>query len=839
MMRQLHKIIVVILLIAIPAYTRGAGYTATVNPNSVLVSNYQGWGVSLCWWANVVGGYPNRTNFVNMAFSQLKLNIARYNIGGGENPSSPVSGQGYRTIMQGFEPTNGIWNWNADANQRWILQQAEACGVNLVDAFANSPPWWMCVNSNCVGNASYTNNLQVDCETNFAIYLATVVSNLTVLDGDHFNYVTPMNEPNGSKWYSGSPSQEGCNMSPAQQSTVVGILYPQLQTIAPSVGIDAAEDVDPYQSYNDLNSYSSTSLADISLLSTHTYSFTGASDMTSESSSKSKPLWVTEYGDSDGSGLSMARYIYNDIDSMRARAWCYWQVIDSASGWGFLLNSLLAPTNSSYTTNYTINEKFYVMGQFSEFIRPGCNIISVSDTNTLAAWNPTNSSLVLVMVNNNSTSTNFTYNLSDFGSRPWQVSVTQTSASEKMAPLPAPLVTNETFASTVPAYSVTTFVLSTNLLYTNSLIYSNSFNGDAVTINGTAPTVANIGTNVALWTFTYTNAQDGGWLANGAIGTNAGSALLPFTPQAGAIYCLTASVTLANIGSWIGLGFAQSDIPGNEPSGERFTDSNVTGNPWMTMQVGTDPTLFGGPKGTLSVTGGNLFPTNGTYTVQLFLNTLGAQWTTTAYVNGVELGTTNYTTNPTIGYVGFTQEGFPSTSGVQWNYFTLSTGLQPMFAQQPASGAVPAGTTVTNTVLALGNADSGPLLYQWYNNNVSISGATNTALVFNPATFNSASTNYYVVATNNYGAVTSSVASLAVYVNPTAPNMGSSMTNNQLMLSWPSDHLGWTLQMQTNNLSVGMSTNWVNVSGSTNVTNMVIPINLTNSSVFYRLIYFP
>src|SRR5580698_4422469 len=221
------RLFLVVIVLCMPFDSARADYTAVVNPNSNLATNFQGWGTSLCWWANVVGNYPNRTNFVDMAFTQLKLNIARYNIGGGENPSSPVAGQGYRTIMQGFEPTNGIWNWNADANQRWVLQQAEARGVNLVDAFANSPPWWMCVNSNCVGNASATNNLQVNCETNFAVYLATVVSNLTVLDGDHFNYVTPMNEPNGSKWYSGSPSQEGCNMTPAMQSVVVGDLYSQ------------------------------------------------------------------------------------------------------------------------------------------------------------------------------------------------------------------------------------------------------------------------------------------------------------------------------------------------------------------------------------------------------------------------------------------------------------------------------------------------------------------------------------------------------------------------------------------------------------------------------------
>lgn len=480
-----------------PAAVR-ASYTAVVSPGSLIATNFQGWGSSLAWWANVVGSYPNRTNYVDLPFTTLKLNIARYNIGGGENPANPVTGQGYRTVMQGFEPTNGMWNWNADANQRWVLQAARARGVNLVDAFANSPPWWMCVNSNCVGNASATNNLLVNCETNFAVYLATVVSNLTVLDGDHFDYITPMNEPNGSKWYSGSPSQEGCNMNPAQQSDMVSNLYVQLQTIAPSVAIDAAEDVDPEQSYLDLNAYSATALGEVSLYTTHTYSFTGAGNLKSKASSQHKTLWVAEYGDNDGSGLKMARRIHDDITQMGIRAWVYWQVVDSASGWGFLLNSLQAPGASGYTPNYTINEKFYVMGQFSEFIRPGYNIISVNDTNTLAAFNPTNSTLVLVLVNNTAGTTNVTYNLSSFGSLPWQVAATQTATGENLATISAPVVTNQQFSVAVPATSVTTYVLTTNVTapiitqfpttYTNPMtVYAGQTPTFSVSATGTVP----------------------------------------------------------------------------------------------------------------------------------------------------------------------------------------------------------------------------------------------------------------------------------------------------------------------------------------------------------------
>jgi hypothetical protein len=76
-------------------------------------------------------------------------------------------------------------------------------------------------------------------------------------------------------------------------------------------------------------------------------------------------------------------------------------------------------------------------------------------------------------------------------------------------------------------------------------------------------------------------------------------------------------------------------------------------------------------------------------------------------------------------------------------------------------------------------------------------------------------------------------------INANSTNLVFSAKNNQLTLTWPSDHTGWQLQAQTNVLSVGINTNWVNVTGSTVTNQVVIPINLTNGSVFYRLIYTP
>jgi hypothetical protein len=66
-----------------------------------------------------------------------------------------------------------------------------------------------------------------------------------------------------------------------------------------------------------------------------------------------------------------------------------------------------------------------------------------------------------------------------------------------------------------------------------------------------------------------------------------------------------------------------------------------------------------------------------------------------------------------------------------------------------------------------------------------------------------------------------------------------SVSSNNLNISWPSDHLGWTLEVQTNTLSAGLGTNWVPVPDSTTVTNMSLPINTQSGAVFYRLMYQP
>jgi galactose oxidase-like protein len=77
-------------------------------------------------------------------------------------------------------------------------------------------------------------------------------------------------------------------------------------------------------------------------------------------------------------------------------------------------------------------------------------------------------------------------------------------------------------------------------------------------------------------------------------------------------------------------------------------------------------------------------------------------------------------------------------------------------------------------------------------------------------------------------------------VSVTPPKIIVVANKTSLNLSWPTDHIGWRLLMQTNNLAKGVSSNtndWGTVSGSS-VTNLVsVPIVPANPTEFFRLVY--
>jgi O-Glycosyl hydrolase len=441
-------------------------YTAAADP-SLQYQTIEGWGTSLAWWGKVVGGYSNRDDYADKMFSTtsgIGLNVLRYNIGGGENPS--LNYLEYRKAVPGFQPTQGVYDWTADANQRYMLQAAKTRGANVFEAFSNSAPYWMTNSGSVTGASGGANNLKTDYYDDFADYLTEVVKHFRDSWGITFKTLTPLNEP-VSTWWSLGNNQEGMHFDRSNQNTILSQVNASLAAKGlTGTKLSAPEEYSIDDSSVSYNSYTSAVKSAITQINTHTYGGANRAAFRNIAASNGKTPWVSEYGDGDASGLTMSRTILKDIRNMGVTAWIYWQAVDSADGWGFFKNVL----NSAQTTSYTVNKKYYVMGNYSKFIRPGYKIIGMSDANTLAAYDAASSKLVLVTTNSAATDTSVTYDLSKFTATGSSAAVYRTSSSEDLAQLSNVNVSNRTFTANAKASSVTTYVIS-NVTYTGTTGY--------------------------------------------------------------------------------------------------------------------------------------------------------------------------------------------------------------------------------------------------------------------------------------------------------------------------------------------------------------------------------
>ena len=96
------------------------------------------------------------------------------------------------------------------------------------------------------------------------------------------------------------------------------------------------------------------------------------------------------------------------------------------------------------------------------------------------------------------------------------------------------------------------------------------------------------------------------------------------------------------------------------------------------------------------------------------------------------------------------------------------------------------------------------------------------------------------LAWNTSGLTVDGSIQVGASVNTTPTNIVATLNGNTLSLSWPADHLGWRLLVQTNHLSAGISmdtNDWTTVSGSAGINQTNITIDPTKPTEFYRLVY--
>jgi O-glycosyl hydrolase len=363
--------------------------------------------------------------------------------------------------MPGFEPSSGTWDWTADANQRGVLQRIVQNGTGIIlEAFSNSPPYWMTKSSCASGNTDGSNNLDDNSYDAFADYLTEVVKHYRDSWGITFRTVEPLNEPNAS-WWKANGGQEGCHFSPSNQQTIIQAVGAALTAKGlTDTTVSASDENSIDDGYNNMKGFSTATMAAMSQMNVHTYSGSDRSQLRALATSKGKRLWQSESGplnqtlnDDTDAAVFMAGRIITDLRDLQANAWVDWQVGDPSDTWGSVT------LNDSKQT-FSPLKRFYMHAGFSRYIRPGATFVDIDDTDMVAAVSPDGTTLAIVVRNGStSASASYTFDLTALASVGASVQALRTSKTENLVSLTALPVTSWSFVATVPAYSITTFVV--------------------------------------------------------------------------------------------------------------------------------------------------------------------------------------------------------------------------------------------------------------------------------------------------------------------------------------------------------------------------------------------
>ena len=223
------------------------------------------------------------------------------------------------------------------------------------------------------------------------------------------------------------------------------------------------------------------------------------------------------------------------------------------------------------------------------------------------------------------------------------------------------------------------------------------------------------------------------------------------------------------------------------------------------------------------------------------------------YVDGLPVATNNAINltpellgNTTQNWIGRSQyPGDPYFDGLVDDFRIYNGALNPgEIASLVTPLAAPTGFTGTGgdgqTVLswnASPNADGYNLKCSLTNGgpyNLIASSVPTTAFT-NASLLNGSNYFYVVSATNSVGESSNSAQISVLPTSALPPTLSFSMNTGQLQLTWPGDHTGWMLQVQTNPPGAGLGTNWVTLPGSALGSQYQAPPYPGIQSVFYRL----
>lgn len=427
-MKKLKIFAVLLICAAVAGAAIGCTQVSDLNPEglenclavdtSVTYQTMEGWGASSAWWSQTVPANSGTQQQLAKALysdSGLGLTIYRYNIGGGSAELGEEDGVYYmqerkayslfdsskydesKSLLENFSDYSK-YSIDGDKNavefMKTCLTQTGST-VEEVVVFVNSPHYLMTANGKTHGTNEYDSNLP---EANYSAFAAYIINSVRLLkaNGIPVTTVSPVNEPQ-NKWGGDGASQEGCHYEPAEAAKVINTVYNAIkeydatsQGNALGVKISAVEngkyttyevknraleyiyELSKYPCFNDLDGFS-----------VHSYGEPMSDEARDSFISRMENILPAGYaynidmtevchmegGVDEGmtSGTYVAKIIDKDLNHLNARTWSWWIAVSDYD----YNDGLLYWDYYSSSTDINAVKRFYVLGQYSKFVKTG------------------------------------------------------------------------------------------------------------------------------------------------------------------------------------------------------------------------------------------------------------------------------------------------------------------------------------------------------------------------------------------------------------------------------------------------------------------------------------
>lgn len=438
MLSQILKISVYLIKLLIVTACLFSNYSEAQSINVSIDKNktYQqieGFGASDAWRCQFVGlNWPEekRSRIAELLFSKalddngnplgIGLSFWRFYIGAGtteQGENSGINNQWRRG--ESFIDAEGNYDWTKQKGQQWFLNKAKDYGVENFLAFSISAPVQWTKNGKGFNgdNRDGEINLKADKFDDYSKFMVEVLKHFKS-QGIHFNYLSPINEP---QWDWDTKTQEGTPATNKNILELTELLDEDIEKNGLSTEIVIAEAADLRWLYSDHGKANRGSQIDYffnrdtsfknlkNTISGHSYFTTWPVDsliairqqLNNKLEQRNLNYWQSEFcilekTDDIGGGrkrdlgmdtaLYVARVIHADLTLANASSWQWWTALTNADFKDGLIyldtgneDDLFNLDAMMTDGDFHDSKLLWAFGNFSRFIKPNMVRIAIQD----------------------------------------------------------------------------------------------------------------------------------------------------------------------------------------------------------------------------------------------------------------------------------------------------------------------------------------------------------------------------------------------------------------------------------------------------------------------------